>query len=319
MIKVGDEVRIREWDDMVKQYGMYPNWDPWNSEVIAVKGTRVFLPEMKRFCGKTFVVTSIGQGFGDTVTGHDISNAYGITLGMVEKIPNKTLKESIVEWIKDYFEAQPHAKGAIIGISGGKDSAVAAALLCEAIGKDKVLGVLMPDGFQGDIAYSYLLVDTLDIKYEVVNIREAYLAITGAMPYVLSYQGSINILPRLRMTTLYALAAGHHYRVCGTGNKSESAVGYFTKWGDGACDFNPLADLTSAEVIQLGKEMGLPHEIMSREPSDGLCGKTDEENLGFSYEDLDRHLSGEIFSQEIEDKIEYNLHKVSPIPVFRKG
>ena len=245
-------------------------------------------------------------------------------------------KDSVIDWIKNWFENQSgNAKGIIIGISGGKDSTVAAALCVKAIGKDKVLGVLMPNGEQKDIEDSIEICEFLGISYRVVDIQPAYDAIYNMIRYSknsmvnknidsffpLSNHTLTNIPPRIRMTTLYAIGQEIGYRVCGTGNASEAYVGYFTKWGDGAHDFNPIANFTTDEVVALGHALGLPSHLVDKVPSDGLCGKTDEDNLGFTYKELNAYLHGnESIDKETIEKIEklhiYNLHKRDPIPRF---
>lgn len=222
----------------------------------------------------------------------------------------------IVNWIREYFKNQPSAKGAIIGISGGKDSLVAAKLLVEALGRERVLGVLMPNGVQKDIEDSFKVVEVLGIQYEIVNIEKAYSGLLEAIEenMQLSMDAKINIPPRLRMTVLYALGAKQHYRVCGTGNKSEAFVGYTTKWGDNACDFNPIGDFTTEEVIALGDSLGLPYNLVHKAPNDGLSGITDEEKLGVTYNQINGYIergkSGDKDSDEkIRKKHEYSEHK----------
>lgn len=223
--------------------------------------------------------------------------------------------ENIINWIKEYFNAQPGAKGAVIGISGGKDSTVTSKLLVEALGKERVFGVLMPNGEQKDIADSLRVVETIGINYKIVNIEKAYNGLLeGIAEDNLSVDAKINIAPRLRMTTLYAIGANLHYRVCGTGNKSEGFVGYTTKWGDSAFDFNPIGDLTTDEVIAIGDCLGMPYELVHKTPSDGLSGQSDEEKLGFSYKQINDYIeNGTCGDKEIDEKIrlkhEYNKHK----------
>lgn len=223
--------------------------------------------------------------------------------------------KNIINWIKGYFKEQPEAKGAIIGISGGKDSLIAAKLLVEALGKDRVYGVLMPNGEQKDINDSLRIVELLGINYKIVNIEKAYKGLVEAIgEEELSLEGKINMPPRIRMTTLYAIGSTLHYRVCGTGNKSEGFVGYTTKWGDSACDFNPIGDLSTEEVIAVGEELGLPYELIHKTPSDGLSGKSDEEKLGFTYKQINDYMEkGTSGDLEIDNKIklknQYNNHK----------
>lgn len=227
---------------------------------------------------------------------------------------SEVASENIINWIREYFNNQPNAKGAVIGISGGKDSTITAKLLVEALGKERVFGVLMPNGEQKDISDSLKVVNLLGINYKIVNIEKAYNGLLEGISEDLSINAKINIPPRLRMTVLYALSANLHYRVCGTGNKSEGFVGYTTKWGDNAYDFNPIGDLTTEEVIDLGDFLGLPYELVHKTPSDGLTGQSDEEKLGFSYELINAYIeNGTCGDKQIDEKIrlkhEYNKHK----------
>lgn len=234
----------------------------------------------------------------------------------------KLVKEKMIIWIKEYMK-DSKGKGVVIGISGGKDSTVVASLLVEALGKDNVMGVLMPNGVQKDISDSYKVVKHLGINYTVVNIHSAYTEIIDAIKIgkELSNQSKINISPRLRMTVLYAISSSLGYRVAGTGNKSEHLVGYSTKWGDTGVDFNLLADLTTDEVIALGDELDLPYDLVHKIPADGLGDKTDEETLGISYESINKYIKdGTSGDKEIDKKIEklyeYNRHKYIEVPMF---
>lgn len=199
----------------------------------------------------------------------------------------------IIDWIKGYFvENGPDSK-AIVGISGGKDSSIVAALCVRALGKDRVIGVKMPQGVQYDIDYADRLIDHLGIESIEVNIGDAceaaYDALTAA-GINLTPQITSNLPARIRMTTLYAVAAERGGRVANTCNRSEDYVGYSTKYGDGAGDFAPLAKYTVREVLLIGSALGLPEDLVYKTPADGLCGKTDEDNLGFTYEDLDAYI-----------------------------
>lgn len=233
--------------------------------------------------------------------------------------------ENIINWIREYFKNQPSAKGAIIGISGGKDSSVTSQLLVKALGKERVFGVLMPNGEQKDISDSLKIVDILGINYKIVNIEKAYNGLLeGIADEKLSIDAKINISPRLRMTTLYAIGTSMNYRVCGTGNKSEGFVGYTTKWGDNAFDFNPIGDLTTEEVVAVGDFLGLPYELIHKTPSDGLSGKSDEEKLGFSYKQINEFIeNGSCGDKEIDEKIrlkhEYNEHKRNLPPKYERA
>ena len=242
-------------------------------------------------------------------------------------------KKDCVQWIRDWFEKNGKGCNAVIGISGGKDSTVVAALCVEALGKDRVIGVLMPNGFQKDIDDSIKVVEHLNIKYTIVNIQEAFNGILsriddmfiperdGYEEISISEQTKINLPPRIRMATLYAVSQSCNGRVANTCNLSEDYVGYSTRWGDSVGDFSPLAHLTSDEVVAIGDTLGLPYELTHKVPSDGLCGKTDEDNLGFTYEVLNRYiLTGECEDETIRAKIDYlhdkNLFKLEPIPGF---
>ena len=237
-----------------------------------------------------------------------------------------------IEWIKDYFKDNPDGK-AIIGISGGKDSTIAAALCVEALGADRVIGVLMPQGIQRDISDSYEVVARLKLQYHVVNIgaacEELYHFLADAV-FLCGGEKAIkentmittNTPARLRMATLYAVAALYpNSRVVNTCNRSEDYVGYSTKFGDAAGDFSPLGNLTVREVLAIGDELDLPKHLVHKTPSDGMCGKTDEYNLGFTYEQLDDYILGTAaVDVETVAKIERlhkaTRHKYQPMPTF---
>lgn len=231
------------------------------------------------------------------------------------------VKNECVNWIRDFFEKNGRGCNAVLGISGGKDSSVAAALCVEALGKNRVIGVLMPCGEQADIDASYMLVNHLGIKHFVVNIKDAVEGLKNAIPFELSEQSVVNISPRIRMSTVYAVAQSHNGRVVNTCNLSEDWVGYSTRYGDAAGDFSPLSHLTVQEVKAIGKALGLPEELVEKVPIDGLCGKTDEDNLGFTYAELDRYIrTGEIENKEhkalIDKKHEMNKFKLQLMPSF---
>ncbi len=234
------------------------------------------------------------------------------------------VKNQCVSWIKKFFDENGKDCNAIVGISGGKDSSVTAALCVQAIGKERVIGVLMPCGEQSDISYSQMLVDFLGIKNYTINIKEAVDGVKNSMPkdFPLTAQTLTNLPARIRMATLYAVAQSNNGRVANTCNLSEDYVGYATRYGDGAGDFSPLANLTVAEVKQIGKLLGLPEELVEKPPIDGLSGKTDEDNLGFTYAVLDRYIrEGKIDDEETKKRIDYlheiNLFKLQLIPSFK--
>ncbi len=230
-------------------------------------------------------------------------------------------KNECVEWIRRFFEENGKGCNAVVGISGGKDSSVAAALCVEALGKERVIGVLMPCGEQHDIDMAYMLVNHLGIKHYTVNIEKAVDAVKSEMPFSLSEQSVVNIPPRVRMTVLYAVSQSHNGRVVNTCNLSEDYVGYSTRYGDAAGDFSPCSGLTVTEVKDVGRVLGLPDILVDKVPIDGLCGKTDEENLGFTYDVLDRYIrTGEISDENvkkiIDERHKRNLFKLEMMPHF---
>lgn len=235
-------------------------------------------------------------------------------------------KDAIVEWIHDWFDKNGKDCKAVIGISGGKDSSVVAALCVEALGRDRVYGVLMPNGNQSDLQDALEICHHLSIYNTIINIERIYntfLEGLGWGTYMfgtkVSEQTEINLAPRIRMTTLYGISQSVNGRVACTDNLSESFIGYSTRWGDNVGDFSPIADLTSEEVVAVGDVLGLPYELTHKVPSDGLCGKTDEDRFGFTYEVLNRYINTcECEDEEIRKKIDAmhkkNKFKQEPIP-----
>lgn len=235
------------------------------------------------------------------------------------------VKNKCVEWIRNFFKENGEGCNAVVGISGGKDSSIVAALCVEALGNDRVFGVLMPNGEQRDIDMSLKLVKHLDIDNITINIHPAVLAIKHEVKPALqdhwSAQTSINLPARIRMTTLYAVSQTMNGRVANTCNLSEDWVGYSTRYGDAAGDFSPLSNLTVTEIKQIGRVLGLPDELIDKAPTDGLCGKTDEDNLGFTYDVLDKYIrTSEIEDEEVKKRIdtmhEKNLFKLQLMPSF---
>ena len=233
------------------------------------------------------------------------------------------IKNECVAWIRDFFENNGKDCNAVVGISGGKDSSVVAALCAEALGKDRVIGVLMPCGEQHDIDCAKALVEHLGIKYYVINVKDAVDAVRNNLPkdIEITSQTVNNIPPRVRMTTLYAVSQSVNGRVANTCNLSEDWVGYSTRYGDSVGDFSPLSKLTVQEVKAIGYELGIPRELVDKTPIDGLCGKTDEDNLGFTYAELDRYIrTGEIDDADkkalIDRKHKANLFKLEIMPIF---
>lgn len=261
--------------------------------------------------------------------------------------------EEIISFLRG-FQERAHVNGYVLGISGGKDSTIVAKLLVDAIGKENVLGVLMPNGEQKGINDSIQVCNVLGIDYQVVNIKDSFDAVLRQImhtnhpnfpgdenykgttevqcsTYYVTEKAKTNISPRLRMLTLYAISQSLGYLVAGTGNASERFIGWFTKWGDGACDINPIAHLTCTEVIKLGDYLGLPYELVHKTPADGLTGKSDEENFGFTYQELDclvektkrLNLTGHLISPftDIEKDIlkihDNSFHKFAPITLCK--
>ena len=238
----------------------------------------------------------------------------------------KKVKNEIVEWIRNWFEQNGKDCMAVVGISGGKDSSVVAALCVEALGKDRVIGVLMPQGEQSDIEYSKILVNFLDITRITCNIEGAVNEVLESFEGVVSPtpQTTTNLPARIRMATLYAISQSVNGRVANTCNLSETLLSWETRWGDAVGDFAPISDLTVEEVKAIGYELGLPNELIEKIPSDGLCGSTDEDALGFKYSVMDRYIrTGEIDDKDIKKKIDNRVEKYRfkrmPIPYYKTG
>lgn len=248
------------------------------------------------------------------------------------------MKSLIIEGIRKYVK-DTNANGFVLGISGGKDSTVVAKLLVEALGSDKVLGVMMPNGIQPDLNDSIKVCELLGIDFTTISIKNPYESLIGKIeevsestedPNLGKYYAGVyqrvtnngkelkvtdkaktNIAPRIRMSILYAIAQSIGYRVAGTGNRSERYIGWCTKWGDMAADYNPIAPYTCSEVMKIGDELGLPYELVHKTPSDGLTGKSDEDNFGFTYDQLDRYLLNGTSGNENVDKKIREMHKMS--------
>lgn len=236
----------------------------------------------------------------------------------------KKVKDDCVKWIQDFFEQNGPGCNAIVGISGGKDSSVVAALCVEALGKDRVIGVLMPNGEQHDIDCARQLVDFLQIKNYEINIKSALEGMRGALADAgieESVQATTNLPPRIRMATLYAVSQSNNGRVANTCNLSEDWVGYSTRYGDAAGDFSPLSQLTVQEIKAIGTELKLPENLIHKVPIDGLCGKTDEDNLGFTYAVLDCYIrtgicEDEATKERIDAMYQRNRFKLELMPSF---
>ena len=236
----------------------------------------------------------------------------------------KKEKDDIIRWIQGYFDTNGRDCRAVVGISGGKDSSIVAALCVHALGKDRVYGVLMPQGEQWDLDVSKAMVDFLGIKYHIINIKkgvESIFDVIGESGLTISRVAQVNTPARLRMTVLYAVSAIVNGRVANTCNLSEDWIGYSTKFGDSAGDFSPLSRLTVTEVKAIGRELGLPSKFIDKVPEDGLSGLSDEENIGFGYDVLDRYIrEGVCKNTVIREKIDRlhsaNLHKLQLMPCY---
>lgn len=247
----------------------------------------------------------------------------------------KKAKDECIRWITEWFNANGKDCNAVVGISGGKDSSVVAALCVAALGKERVIGVLMPQGEQSDIKYSEMLVRCLGIRSVTCNIEDAVNEVLDSIKYgvydliVQDYTRAItftsqtitNLPARIRMATLYAISQSVNGRVANTCNLSEDWVGYATKYGDAAGDFSPLSQLTVTEVKAIGRELGLSSELVDKTPTDGLCGKTDEDNLGFTYDVLDKYIREGICEdlktkEKIDNLHSKNMFKLQAMPCF---
>lgn len=238
----------------------------------------------------------------------------------------KKVKNEIIGWLRDWEEHNGKGCNFVVGISGGKDSSVVAALLVEAFGKDRVIGVKMPCGEQSDIEYSDMLINHLGIKSYTMNIYDAVNGVIQQFsPEIsVSSQTITNLPARIRMATLYAISQSLNGRVANTCNLSETLLSWETRFGDAVGDFSPIADLTVEEVKAIGYELGLPKELIEKVPSDGLCGNTDEDALGYKYSVVDKYIrTGEIDDKETKKKIDERVEKYRfkrmPIPYFVTG
>ena len=238
--------------------------------------------------------------------------------------------KQLIEYTRDWFNKFGENSRAVLGISGGKDSSVTAAVLKEALGADRVLGIIMPNGEMSDLEDAKLLVDFLKIPNDIVPITDYYNAAIAtfekAEKFEVTKDLKINLAPRLRMSTLYAVAQGQPVTtfVVNTCNASEDYVGYSTKFGDAAGDVSLLQDFTVTEVLQIGEYLGLPDQLVHKVPSDGLSGMSDEDKLGFKYAQLDEYISNENadipadVKASIDRKHVANLHKLQLMPAYKR-
>ena len=224
------------------------------------------------------------------------------------------MKNRVVQWIRDWFAKNGPSRPAVVGISGGKDSSVVAALCAEALGADHVVGVMMPNIYQEDIDDSLRVIEHLGILSHTIAITMPVADLRHQLFHAgveMSRQACINLPARMRMLTLYAVSQSIGGRVANTCNLSEDWIGYSTRWGDGVGDFSPIARFTAEEVCALGLALGLPEDLVMKKPSDGLTGRTDEENFGFTYRELDTYIrTGKCSSQIPRNKID-RLHRAN--------
>ena len=232
--------------------------------------------------------------------------------------------QEITKWIKEYVD-KSNAKGVVVGNSGGKDCAAVIALTTKAIGKDRVLTIAMPcNSIKADLEDAKLVSDKFEVPLLEIDLTNTYQNLENEIKQKveLKEESKINTKPRLRMTTLYAIAQSLDYLVIGTGNKCEATVGYTTKWGDGAHDFNPIGDFAVEEVLQIGEYLGVPDKIIKKAPADGLGGLTDEEKLGVTYKQIAEYIeTGKTEAKAMEiikKKEKAALHKRTPIPVYKR-
>lgn len=200
--------------------------------------------------------------------------------------------DKIIRWMED-FKIKNKVNGVVLGLSGGKDSTVVAMLAKKVFGNN-VLAVSMPNGVQSDITDVQAIITSLSLNAVTINIKNTFDQLIYDTHMTISDKAKTNIAPRIRMTILYSIAQSYGYLVIGTGNKSEAMIGWTTKFGDSACDFNPIGHLTCREVVEIGKELAAEFDLdegfIVKKPADGLTSKTDEDNFGFTYDELDNYL-----------------------------
>ena len=231
--------------------------------------------------------------------------------------------DKLVEWLRDYYDNNGNPLNAVVGCSGGKDSTVVLAALVKAIGPDRVYAILMPNDEQSDIEDSYKVCHYLHLEPHVCNIAPAYVGVMQSImgDFKPSEQAMINAAPVIRMATLKAISQSVNGRFTCNANYSEAYLGWFTLGADNQGSVYPLINLTVTEVVQVGLALGLPEWMVKKTPSDGLCGKTDEDKFGFSYEVLDRYIrTGECEDEQVKQKILAmhlrNRFKCEPMPEF---
>ncbi len=235
--------------------------------------------------------------------------------------------ENAINWIREYVN-KIGAKGVVVGNSGGKDSAVVIAMATKALGKDRVITISMPcNSISQDLEDAKLVSETFGVEFLKIDLTESYNILEKdinlelrKLNIELNKDSKINIKPRMRMLTLYGVAQSLGFLVIGTGNLCERMVGYTTKWGDSASDFNPIANFTVDEVLEIGRYLGVPDKIINKAPNDGLGGQTDEEKMGVTYKQIAEYIeTGKTDENAMENIRKRNIsskHKREPIPVY---
>lgn len=246
---------------------------------------------------------------------------------MLEKEKLYKEAENAINWIRDYVE-KSGAKGVVVGNSGGKDSATVIAMATIALGNEKVVTVAMPcNSISADLEDAKLVAKTFEVPFLEIDLSKSYMemetSIDNALEVInkeLNREAKINMKPRFRMTTLYAVAQSLGYLVIGTGNLCEAMVGYTTKWGDSAYDFNPIANFTVPEVLAIGEHLGVPDKIIKKAPNDGLGGQTDEEKMGVTYKQIEEYIETGKTDLEampiIERLNKASMHKRKTVPTY---
>lgn len=229
----------------------------------------------------------------------------------------KEICNKIVSWIRDYVETAGKG-GVVIGLSGGVDSSVVCSLCMKALGKKRVLVLILPFTTGGkELSDAIYMAKHLNVNYRIINLKGVYELLLSHLPRSDKITRG-NLKARLRMVTLYYFANKLNYLVAGTGNKCELSAGYFTKYGDGGVDFSPIGDLYKSEVKELAKFLGIPERIINKVPTAGLWrGQSDEEELGISYDEMERMLKSGKLSRKMEMMIKTAKHKISPPPIFK--
>ena len=248
---------------------------------------------------------------------------------MLEKKELYKHVENAIKWIKGYVE-NSGAKGVVVGNSGGKDSAVVIAMATKALGCDRVLAVSMPCySLDSDVEDAELVASTFGVKMLNIDLNNTFdvyekminSVLNSELTMELNDESKVNSKPRLRMTTLYSIAQTMNYLVIGTGNLCEIMVGYTTKWGDNSCDFNPIGNFTVEEVLEIGKYLGVPENILLKSPADGLGFQTDEEKMGIKYKQISEMIetgnTDEIAKERIINMYNKSKHKRTLPPIYK--